>query len=88
MSLEIETRECLEVCRTANLVYAPEYTKRPISNKVVGEGRHLRLFPTFIHTPWHVCSDTHTQKHKNTHTGRWWRTPLVPALGRQRQADF
>ena len=22
MSLEIETRECLEVCRTANLVYA------------------------------------------------------------------
>jgi hypothetical protein len=20
--------------------------------------------------------------------GRWWRTPLVPALGRQRQADF
>jgi hypothetical protein len=21
-------------------------------------------------------------------TGRWWRTPLIPALGRQRQVDF
>jgi hypothetical protein len=21
-------------------------------------------------------------------TGQWWRTPLIPALGRQRQADF
>jgi hypothetical protein len=20
--------------------------------------------------------------------GQWWRTPLIPALGRQRQADF
>jgi hypothetical protein len=20
--------------------------------------------------------------------GRWWRTPLIPALGSQRQADF
>jgi hypothetical protein len=23
-----------------------------------------------------------------THTGQWWRKPLIPALGRQRQADF
>jgi hypothetical protein len=21
-------------------------------------------------------------------TGQWWRTPLIPALGRQRQVDF
>jgi hypothetical protein len=26
---------------------------------------------------------------KKTQTaGRWWRTPLIPALGSQRQADF
>jgi hypothetical protein len=37
------------------------------------------------------------QKRKNTDkepikdskfAGRWWRTPLIPALGGQRQADF
>jgi hypothetical protein len=27
--------------------------------------------------------------HKNDlEAGQWWRTPLIPALGRQRQADF
>jgi hypothetical protein len=25
---------------------------------------------------------------KHTEAGRWWRTPLIPALGRQRQTDF
>jgi hypothetical protein len=29
------------------------------------------------------------QEIKNlTYAGQWWRTPLIPALGRQRQADF
>ena len=25
---------------------------------------------------------------KGTHQGRWWHMPLIPAFGRQRQADF
>jgi hypothetical protein len=29
-----------------------------------------------------------TKKRKIISAERWWHTPLIPALGRQRQADF
>jgi hypothetical protein len=28
------------------------------------------------------------KKKKKKSAGQWWRMPLIPALGRQRQADF
>jgi hypothetical protein len=28
------------------------------------------------------------KKKKGKHAGQWWLMPLIPALGRQRQADF
>jgi hypothetical protein len=30
----------------------------------------------------------YTFAYKNFSSQAWWRTPLVPALGRQRQVDF
>jgi hypothetical protein len=27
-------------------------------------------------------------KTRQVYVGQWWRTPLIPALGRQRQVDF
>ena len=29
-----------------------------------------------------------SDKDVESDTGRWWRTPLIPALGRQRQVDL
>jgi hypothetical protein len=46
------------------------------------------------------CVPMHMQKHTDTHiyahhtshprkrSQEWWHTPLIPALGRQRQVDF
>jgi hypothetical protein len=45
-------------------------------------GRLGRFGHCPIGYPGHVCSK------KSVWAGQWWRTPLIPALGRQRQADF
>jgi hypothetical protein len=34
----------------------------------------------------HIYNETLSKRRKRA--GQWWRTPLIPALGRQRQADF
>jgi hypothetical protein len=41
---------------------------------------------TYIHTGEH--SYINKFRNKKNPAGRWWCTPLVPAVGRQRQADF
>jgi hypothetical protein len=35
---------------------------------------------------WNVCLEG--TNIKRLHSQAWWHTPLIPALGRQRQADF
>jgi hypothetical protein len=39
-------------------------------------------------SPLQVFTLSKTPLNKSGRAGQWWRTPLIPALGRQRQADF
>uniref|UniRef100_A0A8C8W5E0 Uncharacterized protein n=1 Tax=Peromyscus maniculatus bairdii TaxID=230844 RepID=A0A8C8W5E0_PERMB len=56
--------------------------------------RHLRkrilkgckVIGTLIHSLWECEFGNFFKKKKSA--GRWWRTPLIPALGRQSQADL
>jgi hypothetical protein len=42
-----------------------------------------------VYFPKTHCSVSAGDTLTNTYgTGQWWRTPLIPAHGRQRQADF
>jgi hypothetical protein len=47
-----------------------------------------RIRAWFKHHHYHHYP-THTKKKKKEKAARqWWRTPLIPALRRQRQVDF
>jgi hypothetical protein len=57
---------------------------------------HINLVPGAL-TPssglcmWYIDTHTNTQINrfkKGKEAGQWWRTALIPALGRQRQVDF
>jgi hypothetical protein len=37
---------------------------------------------------WSVKNKLKIKKLHNNLSQAWWRTPLIPALGRQRQVDF
>jgi hypothetical protein len=54
-----------------------------------GRGRRMSEFRVSL--VYRVSSRTATQRKpvlKKQTAGQWWCTPLIPALGRQRQADF
>jgi hypothetical protein len=35
-----------------------------------------------------LCEFKASLVYRESFAGQWWRMPLIPALGRQRQADF
>jgi hypothetical protein len=53
-------------------------------NEVEGRGGAI------LKGPWASYSLVYTAVNKRPwfHAEHWWRTPLIPALGRQRQVDF
>jgi hypothetical protein len=42
----------------------------------------------FISLPYHNFTTKEGKARTQTGARQWWRTPLIPALGKQRQADF
>jgi hypothetical protein len=57
--------------------------KRPRQERITSAGPSgYRVSPRLS---WAVWQDFVSKKKESR---AWWRTPLVPALGRQRQADF
>jgi hypothetical protein len=48
------------------------------------------LLVQFINPVTGCMTDTNSQASKKNKmlARQWWRTPLIPALGKQRQADF
>jgi hypothetical protein len=67
----------------------------PIIEKILFNFRHVRNLETpkvyVFQQKEGVCDRFLKRKAKDKRdrlTGQWWRTPLIPALWRQRQVDF
>jgi hypothetical protein len=72
---------------TSSLAWATErdtVTKKLIvkTNKIHHTSEEFAIFLT------HSLTDLEQAWLKVLWTRQWWRMPLIPALGRQRQADF
>jgi hypothetical protein len=50
-------------------------------------GKIVQAHPSLVFFKGQHVQKTIVLKTSNS-AGQWWRTPLIPALGRQRQADF
>ena len=60
------------------------------ANELEGQGgRRLSSVSGKLESVKHQNPDSNPMnKKKFIRAGQWWYTPLIPALGRQRQADF